>query len=202
MAKSLLMFLVYVIITTLPLLTLKLYSPDISFLIMVGAEILIAVLAYFFCFRKLSGFSLQIYASRKILYLLSFYIFIVVFLQFIAFFIIQNNYPSPPAHFSVLLVILLVIVAPVYEEFFFRGCLFGGLSLLLKNNIIAGVVTSIIFCAMHTQYSEFYDFLVLFISSLFMVHMRLRTNGLLYPIILHGTMNLAFVIINAQNIYR
>lgn len=202
MFKLLLMFLAYVIITALPLLTLKIYNPDTSFLIMVSTEFSLAIIAYFFYFRHYPGFSLRIHSSQNILHIFLFYAIIVVALQLLAFFIVQHNTPSAPTRFPALLIIILIIIAPIYEEFFFRGCLLGGLNLIIKRNITAGVITSLVFCAMHTQYNDLFYFLVLFISSLLMAHMRLRTNGLIYPMALHSIMNLSFVIINTQSVYR
>ncbi|HAV1719536.1 TPA: CPBP family intramembrane metalloprotease, partial [Enterobacter hormaechei subsp. steigerwaltii] len=186
MFKLLLMFLAYVIITALPLLTLNIYSLDASFLIMVSTEFSLAIIAYFFYFRNYPGFSLRIRSSQNILHIFMFHAIIVVALQLLAFFIVQHNTPSAPTRFPVLLIIILTIIVPIYEEFFFRGCLLGGLNLIFKKNITTGVITSIVFCAMHTQYNELFYFLFLFISSLLMAHMRLRTNGLIYPIALHS----------------
>ncbi|WP_368859634.1 lysostaphin resistance A-like protein [Escherichia marmotae] len=169
---------------------------------MVSTAFLLTVIAYACYFRKTPGFSLEFHINRNTVYIFIFYAIIVIILQVIAFFITQYKYPSTPAEFSVFLVIIAVIIAPVFEEFFFRGCLLGGLKQLFKKDITACIITSIVFCAMHTQYDELSYFLILFISSLLMSHLKLRTNGLLYPISLHSIMNLSFIIINTQNIYR
>ena len=202
MIKLLLIFLISVLLTALPLVTLKFYNSGTSLLVMVGAEFLLALSSYLLYLRRFPDFNMRISGSKNVLQIFFGYALFIIFLQFIAFFIIQEQSSSPPTNFPVLSVIILTIIVPVYEEIFYRGCLFSGLLLFFKDKIISGILTSIVFCAMHSQYTSFIDFSVLFISSLLMIHMRLKTNGLIYPIMLHSSMNLAFVIINTQNIYR
>lgn len=200
--KLLLIFLVSILLTALPLVTLNFYNSGTSLLVMVGSEFLLALLSYFLYLRRLPDFSLRMRGFKNVLKIFFSYALFIISLQFIAFFIIQEQNSSPPTNLPILSVIILTIIVPVYEEIFYRGCLFSGLHLLFKDKIIAGLFTSIVFCAMHSQYTSFIDFFILFISSLSMIHMRLKTNGLLYPMMLHSIMNLAFVIINTQNIYR
>lgn len=68
MFKLLLMFLAYVIITALPLLTLKIYNPDVSFLIMVSTEFSLAIIAYFFISGIIQDLA-YVYAHLKTYYI-------------------------------------------------------------------------------------------------------------------------------------
>ncbi|HFO2354191.1 TPA: lysostaphin resistance A-like protein, partial [Escherichia coli] len=83
-----------------------------------------------------------------------------------------------------------VLLVPVYEEIVFRGCLFNSFKFWFNDNIyISAIVTSVIFSALHLQYTDFRTFLMLFLISLVLISAKIKSNGLLMPILLHMAMN-------------
>lgn len=85
-----------------------------------------------------------------------------------------------------------VFLVPVYEEIVFRGCLFNSFKLWFHDNIyIPAIVTSVIISALHLQYTYFRTFLMLFLVSLVLISAKIKSNGLLMPILLHMAMNVA-----------
>ncbi|WP_422387948.1 type II CAAX prenyl endopeptidase Rce1 family protein [Erwinia aphidicola] len=54
-------------------------------------------------------------------------------------------------------------MAPVYEEIAIRGGLFGSLNILLREKIPAAILSSLIFSFLHTQYSGYKPFIILFL---------------------------------------
>ena len=84
----------------------------------------------------------------------------------------------------------LIFIAPVYEEMIFRGCLFNAFQYWFKDKTwLTSVVVSAIFALMHTQYVDFRTLLLLFIVSLVLIYARIKSNGILMPIMLHILMN-------------
>ncbi|WP_250697084.1 type II CAAX prenyl endopeptidase Rce1 family protein, partial [Escherichia coli] len=83
-----------------------------------------------------------------------------------------------------------VLLVPVYEEIVFRGCLFNSFKFWFNDNIYtSAIVTSVIFSALHLQYTDFHTFLMLFLVSLVLISAKIKSNGLLMPILLHMSMN-------------
>ncbi len=88
------------------------------------------------------------------------------------------------------LIFLLYFYVPVYEEIVFRGCLFNSFKFWFNDNIYtSAIVTSVIFSALHLQYTDFHTFLMLFLVSLVLISAQIKSNGLLMPILLHMSMN-------------
>ncbi|HCP6539493.1 TPA: CPBP family intramembrane metalloprotease [Escherichia coli] len=84
------------------------------------------------------------------------------------------------------------LLVPVYEEIVFRGCLFNSFKFWFQDNIyIPAIVTSVIISALHLQYTYFRTFLMLFLVSLVLISEKIKSNGLLIPILLHMAMNVA-----------
>ena len=82
------------------------------------------------------------------------------------------------------------LLVPVYEEIVFRGCLFNSFKFWFNDNIyISAIVTSVIFSALHLQYTDFRTFLMLFLVSLVLISAKIKSDGLLMPILLHMSMN-------------
>ena len=82
------------------------------------------------------------------------------------------------------------LLVPVYEEIVFRGCLFNSFKFWFNDNIYtSAIVTSVIFSALHLQYTDFHTFLMLFLVSLVLISAKIKSNGLLMPILLHMSMN-------------
>ncbi|WP_431614439.1 CPBP family glutamic-type intramembrane protease [Enterobacter hormaechei] len=76
----------------------------------------------------------------------------------------------------------------------YRGCIFGvSHSIFNKKYIIPCILTSLSFCLMHGQYYNILDQSILFLVSILLLIVRIRSRGLFYPIIIHSCMN-AFVL--------
>lgn len=93
---------------------------------------------------------------------------------------------------------IMVFVGPFYEEVIFRGFLFGSLC-TLTNRVGGGLgiptlVTSIVFSLYHTQYTTISAYSFEFIVAIIFTVIRIRTKGLLGPIVSHGALNLFAVI--------
>ncbi len=82
----------------------------------------------------------------------------------------------------------LVIAAPVFEEFLFRGFLFRGWmdSWLRATGTI--LLTSAIWCLIHSQYG-FIDLLIVFAYGIVLGLSRYRTGSLVTPLVIHGVIN-------------
>ncbi len=79
-----------------------------------------------------------------------------------------------------------MVLAPLAEEVLFRGFLFQGLSLMLANQRwLSALLTSLIFAALHSQYSHWQSLLSLTLLSLLLCYARLRSGGLMLPLVLH-----------------
>lgn len=85
--------------------------------------------------------------------------------------------------------IALVIAAPLFEEFLFRGFLFGGwLNTRLR---VTGTIllTSALWTLIHVQY-DVVQLLVVFIFGIVLGLARHRTGSLIAPLVIHGAINL------------
>ncbi|MFD3226489.1 CPBP family intramembrane glutamic endopeptidase [Rahnella aceris] len=107
----------------------------------------------------------------------------------------SNQLQVLPRYIYWLTQITLIFMVPFYEEISFRGGLFSALEIWIKNPYFASCITSITFALLHTQYTDIYSIIVLFIMSLILVSARRKTNGLLLPIILHMLMNSTAVLL-------
>lgn len=80
--------------------------------------------------------------------------------------------------------------APITEEIVFRGFpLNTGLGYGKRGEMVAIIVTSLLFAVVHTQYQNPTTFVWLFIFSAILCHTRLRTGSLLIPMLLHAMTN-------------
>ncbi|WP_191121322.1 CPBP family intramembrane glutamic endopeptidase [Serratia marcescens] len=85
---------------------------------------------------------------------------------------------------------MLVLIVPIYEELAFRGGLLTALLVFFRGNIyIASLVTSFLFAALHTQYTDVRTLIVLFLISIILIASRIISRGILMPIALHMAMN-------------
>lgn len=174
-------------ITALPLLTLEWVGLEKSFYLMYFLELLLSVVVVIFVYKKpwTLGDKKTFIKCLLILILMQLTIFIT------KDFSIRNVHMSINQPFPLLFAVLVV---PFYEECIYRGCLLDFLYFIFKRNIIIpAVLTSVIFSAMHTQYSSVLDYSVLFTISLVLSFARFKSGSLLPPMILHSLMN-AFVI--------
>jgi len=85
--------------------------------------------------------------------------------------------------------IALIVAAPIFEELFFRGFLFTGLSSSFLGPAGAILVTSATWAAVHLQY-ELYGIISIFIVGLVLGIARFTTGSILTTIMMHSIMNL------------
>jgi len=85
--------------------------------------------------------------------------------------------------------VALIIAAPLFEELFFRGFLFRGLSSSFMGPVGAVLVTSALWALIHTQYDA-YDKGMIFCLGLLLGAARVHTGSLLLPLGLHAASNL------------
>ena len=90
-----------------------------------------------------------------------------------------------------LLVVVVVIVAPIYEELVFRGLLWSAIAEQFdakahpkRGALVASVLTSVLFAAIHLQYGV-YELGSLVVLALLFAYARYRSGSILLPIILH-----------------
>jgi membrane protease YdiL (CAAX protease family) len=90
-----------------------------------------------------------------------------------------------------ILLLSTVLLAPIFEEILFRGFLLQAFLLWApRSRLACSVLTSLLFAAMHTQYIHWQTIAVLTLFSIMLCYARLRSNGLLLPIVLHMLNNL------------
>lgn len=86
-----------------------------------------------------------------------------------------------------LLVMVIVVVAPIYEELVFRGLIWSAIAEQFDRRrgiIIASIVSSLLFAAIHTQY-DLFEMGAIFILALIFCYVRVKSNSLLLPMLLH-----------------
>jgi membrane protease YdiL (CAAX protease family) len=83
----------------------------------------------------------------------------------------------------------LVIFAPVSEETLFRGFLFQGFRHSRLGSIGTVILMAIVWSSLHVQY-DIYGITSIFILGLVLGIVRLKTNSLWSPLLMHGLWNL------------
>jgi len=95
-----------------------------------------------------------------------------------------------------LLIFAMVIVAPIYEELIFRGLLWSAIAEQFSNvanaehrgAIVASLVTSVIFAAIHLQYG-IYEISTIVVLALIFCYARIKSGSLVLPMLLHVVNN-------------
>lgn len=165
---------------------------------MLLAQILTVCIAYGLTLKKLPEFNFSIRKSMGV-FKISVLFILIISPQIFSYIYAQINSGVIKIPVSIILILILVIIVPFYEEVVFRGCLFGFLCSLSKRNVIfPALITSAIFCSMHMQSYDLTKQIVLFFSSLILIYARVLTKGLIYPFVLHSSMNATFLILNMQ----
>lgn len=158
------------------------------------AEFLILVPLYFIFSRKREGLGRGSFRLDVFFTLFSLIMIIQLFVPYLLavrkteeWMISQMSFSGAILWINIFSSVLLV---PVYEEIVFRGCLFNSFKFWFNDNIYtSAIVTSVIFSALHLQYTDFRTFLMLFLVSLVLISAKIKSNGLLMPILLHMSMN-------------
>jgi membrane protease YdiL (CAAX protease family) len=82
----------------------------------------------------------------------------------------------------------IIVAAPLFEELFFRGFIFAGLSSSFIGPIGSIFFTSLLWSFIHIQY-EFYEISIIFFMGLILGTARWKTGSVLLPIGLHSFIN-------------
>ncbi|EBN0073021.1 CPBP family intramembrane metalloprotease [Salmonella enterica subsp. enterica serovar Virchow] len=94
-----------------------------------------------------------------------------------------------PLH-QFIFVVAVVFAAPVIEEIIFRGFLLNaGIGYGPNGRRVAIAVTSLLFASAHYQYHSPFTFIIIFVMSVIFCLVRIKTNSLIAPIILHALYN-------------
>ncbi|HBQ2944976.1 TPA: CPBP family intramembrane metalloprotease [Klebsiella pneumoniae] len=194
-------FLVVVIVssaaTLVPYVLLNYVSLDIAFSCMFGSEFLIATLLYVFYLRKIPGCKLRIKTNAVTVKFSVILFLIIILIQLVVYCYRDYLYHYESSQINLIAVLVAVFVVPYYEEIVYRVCAFGFLcSIFKKNLLIPSLITSVFFCAMHSQYYNVLDQLILFVVSMCLLKVRIKSEGFFYPVLIHSGMNLFVIILN------
>ncbi|WP_338514425.1 type II CAAX endopeptidase family protein [Erwinia aphidicola] len=201
------LFILMVILTGAPLLLPAqqervLIESGLFIPLMFTIEFLVIFPLYFFLLRKKEGFGVGDFSLKD--FILFFTLILIIQFAIPALTAedpddVSNYEFTQPLISFIFIQLSYIILAPVYEEIAIRGGLFGSLNILLREKIPAAILSSLIFSFLHTQYSGYKPFIILFFVSLTLTAARIRSNGLLLPVMLHVLMN--FVVINKHYIF-
>lgn len=86
------------------------------------------------------------------------------------------------------IVLSLLLLVPIYEEIFFRHFILATLPFKINKwlTVLVISITSLLFCIVHKQYIYLTTYLWLFFVSIVYCLVRINSNGLLLPILLHS----------------
>lgn len=98
------------------------------------------------------------------------------------------------AGWTPLLWIATVIFAPLFEEAFFRGFLFAGLSRSFLGPVVTIFLTAAVFASLHALQYDAIGVITVFILGLFLGIVRYKSGTLWSTILLHAVWNLAGMI--------
>lgn len=195
------MFLLMVAITFIPALVKKhndLITYETLLPLLYATEFIILIPLYFLFFKKRPGLGRGTFNVKLFFLLLS----IIMLLQFVAPGLLgikkaeewMVSQVTLENHYFWLNNIMLIFIVPVYEEIVFRGCLFNTFKYWFNENVYlsAGLV-SVLFSILHTQYSDMRTLFILFLISLVFIFAKVKSNGILMPVILHIMMNMVVI---------
>lgn len=177
-------------ITALPLLTLEWVGLEKSLYLMYLLEFILSMGVVIFLYRQPWVLGNKRFFFKCLLLIIS--------IQLLIYMMRESSTQSVQLFVSQAFPLFLAFfVVPFYEECIYRGCLIDFLSLIFKRNpIIPVVLSSLVFSAMHTQYSSLLDFFVLFAVSIIFSVARFKSGSLLPSIILHSSMNVFVIALN------
>lgn len=188
----------YIAFTISPYLLMRFFSVgfDDSIVVMLVGQISLAFFSYKKFSKILFGFNFKFLASKEnlTLYII---LFVLSLFQSSSVYIFSENNQYENSHVTIPLVMVTLLLVPIYEEIFFRGVVYGLMKLKFRNEkMICYLITAILFCLIHFNSYEINQQLNIFISGLMLCHIRERTNGLFYPVLLHSAINFLSLVIH------
>lgn len=203
--KSAIIFLVVVIISTIvtlsPAIMLRYVGLDAAFSIVFITELLISTFVYCFYLKKIPGCIIKISASPASVKFSLISFLMIIFIQLAVYCYRDYLYHYEPSQINWITVIVMTLVVPYYEEVIYRGCAFEvACSIYRKNLVIPCVITSLFFCLMHGQYYNMLDQMILFVVSMLLFAVKIKSRSLFYPILIHSGMNAFVILLNIQSV--
>ncbi|MDV8142612.1 CPBP family intramembrane glutamic endopeptidase [Enterobacter ludwigii] len=203
--QSSIVFLIVVVISTVvtlsPAFMLRYVGLDTAFTIIFITEILISTFVYFFYLKKIPGCIIKMSGSPASVKFSVFSFLIIIFIQLTVYCYRNYLYHYEPSQINWITVIVMTLVVPYYEEIIYRGCAFEvACSIYRKNLVIPCVITSLFFCLMHGQYYNMLDQMILFVVSMLLFAVKIKSRSLFYPILIHSSMNAFVILLNIQSV--
>lgn len=202
--QSVPVFLIVVVLSTVvtlsPAFMLRYVGLDTAFSIMFIAEILISTFGYLLYLKNIPGCRIKVSASPDSVKFSVISFLIIIFIQLAVYCYRDYLYHYEPSQINWITVLVMTLVVPYYEEIIYRGCAFEvACSIYRKNLVIPCVITSLFFCLMHGQYFNMLDQMILFVVSMLLFAVKIKTRSLFYPILIHSGMNGFVILLNIQS---
>lgn len=189
------------IVTLSPVVTLHYVDLDMAFFFIIITQTLIATLFYLFYLKKFTECEIRIKTDAATIKFSSISFSIIILIQLAVYCYRDYLYHYEPYHLNWIAVLVATLLVPYYEEIIYRACAFGFFcSVYKKNIIIPCVITSLFFSLMHFQYYNIVDQSVLFVVSMLLLGVRIKSRSLFYPMLIHSGMNAFVILLNAQKI--
>ncbi|HBH9258395.1 CPBP family intramembrane metalloprotease [Enterobacter bugandensis] len=182
-------------ITALPLLTTKWVGLEKSLYFMYIAEFALGLWIFIYIYKS----HLRIGGLTTLLTCL----LLILFIQLIIYVKKEPDFEALhiPSYY-ITPYLFAIFVVPFYEECIYRGCLMDFFCNIFKGGLILPIVlSSAIFCGMHTQYTGLLNFAVLFIVSIILSFSRIKSGSLLSPMLLHSSMNAFVILLSNLNVF-
>lgn len=189
------------IVTLSPAIMLRYVGLDTAFSIVFITEILISTFVYFFYLKNIPGCRIKVKASSASVRFSVISFLVIIFIQLAVYCYRDYLYHYEPSQINWITVLVMTLVVPYYEEIIYRGCAFGVVcSIYRKNLVIPCVITSLFFCLMHGQYYNLLDQMILFVVSMLLLAVKIKSRSLFYPMLIHSGMNGFVILLNIQNV--
>lgn len=202
--QSVPVFLIVVVLSTVvtlsPAFMLRYVGLDTAFSIMFITEVLISTFVYLLYLKNIPGCRIKVSASPDSVKFSVVSFLIIIFIQLAVYCYRDYLYHYEPSQINWITVLVMTLVVPYYEEIIYRGCTFEvACSIYRKNLVIPCVITSLFFCLMHGQYFNMLDQMILFVVSMLLFAVKIKTRSLFYPILIHLGMNGFVILLNIQS---
>ena len=189
------------IVTLSPAIMLRYVGLDTAFSIVFITEILISTFVYFFYLKNIPGCRIKVKASSASVRFSVISFLVIIFIQLAVYCYRDYLYHYEQSQINWITVLVMTLVVPYYEEIIYRGCAFGVVySIYRKNLVIPCVITSLFFCLMHGQYYNLLDQMILFVVSMLLLAVKIKSKSLFYPMLIHSGMNGFVILLNIQNV--
>lgn len=190
-----LVFVFSVALTGVPFLTISRLGLETSLYIMFLFEFVLALGVACFFYKG-------VWKNLKMKLLIN-CLLLIISLQLLSYTLKAHSIGSASLSMgNVIPYLFTVFIIPFYEEVIYRGCVFDFFNRVCKGRFIfSGFITSVIFCLMHTQYMDFFDYVILFLISMILIFSRISSGGLSTPVLLHSSMNAFVIILNVQSFF-